>query len=469
MGSAAASPASSASALAAAAAAAAGRREGGSGTSARRNGWLFFRSAGGDADGKGGRQSAEEELQDLRSQIKLNRARTVVGINAFFSLCLSAATIYYGARGRGAGHRAEFSDWWMKGAVIGNETVVDSVDFVASGDVQAIANPFDDLLWVGVPLLLFSLAGAAGAAFPRLRVGAECLFVYFVALLLLFCMLLWSALMCFFFQGAAARDLEHFVDREWAAFVEVTHLDAREIDVLRAVENRDHLVVGGCVCLLAAALTSLGLRAASQIGGHVGTMHKLLLSSSVAAALAGIALTVLSLVAMAKGDVVGGEWRAGFVIVCGCTMVGLSAIALVAHRYRSYILQTVHLVLVSLGAVFAATVAIITMCFRSTTSRFVHTHWEVVERTLVVYSEAEAREVAEENLFRLGSGLACFIALLLLNAASSLSMCLELYARQGAPLQPAESAKGGAVSPRSPPPYGAVAVTYDPVNSAEEP
>ena len=78
--------------------------------------------------------------------------------------------------------------------------------------------------------------------------GAECLFVYFVALLLLFCMLLWSAMMCFFFQGAAARDLEHFVDREWAAFAEVAQLQAREIEVLRAIENRDHLVVGGSVC-----------------------------------------------------------------------------------------------------------------------------------------------------------------------------------------------------------------------------
>ena len=432
--------------------------------------WLFFRPAGARG-GKGAPKSAEEELQDLRASLRLNRARAVVGLNAFFSLCLSAAMVYYGARGRGAGSRAEFSDWWMKSATGLNETAVDSVDFVASGDVQAIANPLDDLLWVGVPLMIFSLAGAAGAAFPRARVGAECLFVYFVALLLLFCMLLWSAMMCFFFQGAAARDLEHFVDREWAAFAEVAQLQAREIEVLRAIENRDHLVVGGSVCLVAAILTALGLRAASQISGHVSTMHKLLLSSSVAAALAGVAVTVISLVAMAKGDVVGGEWRAGFVIVCGCTMVGLSGIALAAHRFRSYALQAVHLVLISLAAILCSAVAVLAMCFRGSADAFVHTHWEVVERTLVVYSESEARKVAEENLFRLGSGLVCFVALLVLNAACSLSMCLELYSSRGAPLAPAESAKGGAsASPRSPPAFGAAAaVAYGAVPPGGEP
>ena len=380
-----------------------------------------FRKQAAAAD-EASRSAMETELLALRERFRVRNSQAALAVVNLVLVAMGISLLVYGTS-----RDSEFSDWWMKSAAGRNGTAPATVDIRPTPGINAIANPFDDLVWVGALLLLFSLAGFVGSVFYKRRIGKEALFVYFGSQLLVTVLLTWSGIMCLRFQDRAQDALEHVLAREWA-IIEDIGLPISQIQMHNAVENRSSMVLAAGLSFTSAFLTSLACLATLKLGGAAFTLRRTLLTTSVTGAVGGSVLGFMALVALAKGDAVGGEWRAAFVGVSSVAAVLLSFLAIMAIRKESIVAMGFHCSAMLLLSAFTAFAAILAMFFPTPSEAFLDSHWDVVQDTITFYSEERAKMVVEENLYRVGAGCMVMGVLVVLNCVASLCVTMEMYA-----------------------------------------
>ena len=99
-----------------------------------------FRKQAAAAD-EASRSAMETELLALRERFRVRNSQAALAVVNLVLIAMGISLLVYGTS-----RDSEFSDWWMKSAAGRNGTAPATVDIRPTPGIDAIANPFDDLV-----------------------------------------------------------------------------------------------------------------------------------------------------------------------------------------------------------------------------------------------------------------------------------------------------------------------------------